>query len=187
MLAVTAELGAGLRDAGTDAVRRSGAASMDTAALPGMIPLIGLCALAGLGAAVHAVPAAASDKVQGFAMGCSSASAAADPRRGSCLRLDWLLRCSPILPRPTGCRSVPGWAAGWRRCGGRAVALAECGGSATPSRRGHRRLDHPPRPTAARLITPRPPTAFLTMNDPQPSPKYRKNPPPARQLGRRAC
>ena len=43
---------------------------MDTAALPGMIPLIGLCALAGLGAPLFMLflAATASDKVQGFAM-----------------------------------------------------------------------------------------------------------------------
>ena len=43
---------------------------MDTAALPGLIPLIGLCALAGLGAPLFMLflAATASDKVQGFAM-----------------------------------------------------------------------------------------------------------------------
>ena len=43
---------------------------IDTAALPGLIPLIGLCALAGLGAPLFMLflAATASDKVQGFAM-----------------------------------------------------------------------------------------------------------------------
>jgi fluoroquinolone transport system permease protein len=43
---------------------------MDTAALPSLIPLIGLCALAGMGAPLFMLflAATASDKVQGFAM-----------------------------------------------------------------------------------------------------------------------
>ena len=42
----------------------------DAAALPGVLPLIGLCALAGLGAPLFMLflAATASDKVQGFAM-----------------------------------------------------------------------------------------------------------------------
>ena len=43
---------------------------IDAAALPGVLPLIGLCALAGLGAPLFMLflAATASDKVQGFAM-----------------------------------------------------------------------------------------------------------------------
>ena len=147
------------------------------------MPLIKLCALAGLGAPLFMLflAATASDKVQGFAIakfiglrgllmlvGCFLPSL-----------LEWLpaLFPPPPLSGGKGLLAVTQYHNGQRHrrpCGSvEPVVLAENGGGAAPSQCGHRRIDRPSRPTAACLITPSPPTAFLRTyrRTPQPSPK----------------
>ena len=118
----------------------------DAAALPGVLPLIGLCALAGLGAPLFMLflAATASDKVQGFAMAKFIGLGGLLILVGWFLPspLDWLPACSPLVAKATGCR----WRSDGRRRGRRAgpVGLAERAGVG-PAPRGHRGRSPPDR------------------------------------------
>ena len=149
----------------------------DAAALPGVLPLIGLCALAGLGAPLFLLflAATASDKVQGFAMAKFIGIGGLLILVGWFLPpLDWLPALFPYLVAKAYWLSLGTGMGRDRRCGSvEPVALAECGRGATTAHRGDRRFDRPPRPTPACLITRGLPTAFLHTHRtiPQPSPK----------------